>query len=187
MKKQWGHKLVVLLCIFQVVHLFGFRTMSSLSGFIKLAPFRVARSCTSNRLTHPSRSAIRYATQQAHGRALLNIAEGDRVVLPDGREGTVIKQAVNGWSTVQINGSDSPTKVRTNALKQALSAPAPQPVAAKSVLNILKPPPNHEKTRKWVAFSDLHVHSKSIDTCLQVLDHVHDTEIGRASCRERVL
>ena len=35
-------------------------------------------------------------------------------------------------------------------------------------------PKEHERTKKWVAFSDLHASRKTKDVCLETLKHVHD-------------
>ena len=46
-------------------------------------------------------------------------------------------------------------------------------------LNAIKiqAPPLHKSTSDWIIFSDLHVKSATIDTCEQVLNHVHNEAV----------
>jgi hypothetical protein len=46
-------------------------------------------------------------------------------------------------------------------------------------LDRITPSPLHDKTNRWIIFSDLHVKGSSIETCEAVLDKVHEAAVQR--------
>lgn len=119
--------------------------------------------------------------RHAHAAAFFAVQEGEKVLLPDGRSGVLRKRTSNGWCTVEVAGTGEQAKVRSSELKSLAQPQQRQLAGAAPVttsMQILdKLPRLHEEKRKWVGFSDLHVHSRTIDTCLQVLETVHKTAL----------
>ena len=75
--------------------------------------------------------------------------------------------------------SSSPASELEAALAE-LTGPADAPaVPALYALPTIEAPPRHAATRKWVVFSDLHVKGSSMDSCAEVLHHVHEAALAR--------
>lgn len=186
MLKRQKSSVCLLVLLFFVSTVSGFRVMATMRSVRKLHALPMKPSILGGA---PLRSRFLQPThivRGAHTALFMAVQEGDKVVLPDGRVGLVCERAKNGWCTVDIGESHERIKLRSNTLKPVLQPHQPfgqqqsqqrQPQQTQQLTYLSQCPPLHEKMQKWIGFSDLHVHSRTIDTCLQVLDTVHETAL----------
>ena len=80
---------------------------------------------------------------------------------------------VNGTEKKLINTLRESMKVRGGGNKVSDSQLIGTTVGTDDLVHALKAPPAHERVKRWILFSDLHVKLSSIETCEKVLDIVN--------------
>jgi len=78
--------------------------------------------------------------------------------------------------------STTPSSISADVESTSTSWPTKVAADAKPVhvtLDRITPSPLHDKTNRWIIFSDLHVKGSSIETCEAVLDKVHEAAVQR--------